>query len=182
MKAALLGLFLLAGACDQSAPPAPSAALYSPGWPELTGRVVDRAELLSPEKEAELSRKSESLEKEVGPQFVIVTVPSLNGLPIEKYSIDLARHWGLGDKERNDGLMLLLAPSEHKVRIEVGYGLEKRVTDPFAAKVIREHMLPRFENGDFAAGIVEGSDALIERLRSKASDSEIAKADLVVGQ
>lgn len=182
MKAALLGLFLLAaGACDQSQPPSPSATLYSPGWPDLSDRVVDMAELLAPEKEAQLSRKSEALEKEVGPQFVIVTVPSLNGLPIEKYSIDLARHWGLGDKERNDGLMLLVAPNERKVRIEVGYGLEKRVTDPFADRVIREDMLPNFRDRAFAAGIEAGSDALIERLRSKESDAAIAKADLVVG-
>ena len=187
MKAPRFGLVLAAlslVACREgaSANQSTPVALAGPDLPALTGRVVDGANLLTPEQEGALTGRLADVEREVGPQFAVVTVPSLGGEAIEAYSLKLARRWGLGSKERDDGLMLLVAPNERKVRIEVGYGLEKRVTDPFAARVIRDQILPRFENGDFPAGIEAGSDALIERLRSKASDSEIAKADLVVGQ
>ena len=187
MKAPRFALLLAAlslVACREgaSANQSTPGALAGPDLPALTGRVVDGANLLTPQQESALSGRLADVEREVGPQFAIVTVPSLGGETVEAYSLKLARRWGLGSKERDDGLMLLVAPNERKVRIEVGYGLERRVTDPFAAKVIKEHILPRFEKGDFAAGIAEGSNALIERLRSKASDSEIAKADRVVEQ
>lgn len=183
-KPLLLALLLLgSAACDaQTAQPAqaPAAKLYAPGYPALTGRVVDLAEILTPVEEEKLTAKLEAVEREIGPQFAVVTATSLNGLPIEEYSIDLARHWGLGDKKRNDGLMLLVAPNERKLRIEVGLGLERRITDPYAAKVIREQAVPRFTEGRYAEGIEAAADALIERLRSRASDAEIAKQDGVV--
>lgn len=150
--------------------------------PALTGRVVDEADLLTPSDEQALNVKLSALEQEVGPQFVVVTVASLGGQPIERYGVQLGRRWGIGDKERDDGLLLIVAPNERKARIEVGYGLETRVTDPFADKVMREQLIPRFRENDFRGGIAAGSDALIERLRSKESDAAIAKADLVVGQ
>jgi uncharacterized protein len=179
-KALLLSLLLLgASACDR-APANAAAEVRTPGYPALSGRVVDLADLLTPAEEEALSRKSAAVQRDVGPQFVVVTVPSLNGRAIEDYSIDLARHWGLGDRKRNDGLMLLVAPAERKVRIEVGTGLERRVTDPFAGRVISERALPRFKEGKFPDGIEAAADALIERLRSKASDAEIARADGVV--
>jgi uncharacterized protein len=185
LKSALLGLILLASAgCDrpaaQSIEQAPQAVLSLEGWPTLSGRVVDMADLLTPEQEAQLTRKSEALEHEVGPQYVIVTAASLNGLSIERYSIDLARHWGLGDAKRNDGLMLLVAPNERKTRIEVGTGLERRITDPYAARVIRERAVPRFEQGDYADGIEAATDALIARLRSAKSEPEIMREDGIV--
>ena len=161
---------------NQAAPVAIAAAEL----PALTGRVVDGADLLSPAEEQSLSAKSAALQSEIGPQYVVVTVPSLGGRPIEQYGVQLGRRWGIGDRERNDGLMLIVAPAERMARIEVGYGLEKRVTDPFAAKVLRERILPRFAKGDFPAGIAAGSDALIARLRSRASDAAIAKEDMVV--
>ena len=116
------------------------------------------------------TRKADALKKEIGPQFVVVTVTSLNGQPIERYSLALARHWRLGHKDRDDGLMLLVAPSERKVRIEVGLGLERRVTNGFAADVIRDQALPPFKAGRYREGIEAASDALIGRLRSKASE------------
>ena len=161
---------------NQAAPVGLAAATL----PALTGRVVDQADLLTPDDEQALNVKLSALQREVGPQFVVVTVPSLGGLPIEQYGVQLGRRWGIGDKVRNDGLLLIVAPVERKARIEVGYGLEKRVTDPFAAKVMRERMLPHFERGEFPAGIAAGSDALIARLRSKASDAAIAKEDMLV--
>jgi uncharacterized protein len=185
VKALLLPLMLLAaGGCEDapSPPPArravaqgPEAVLYKPGYLALTGRVVDQADLLTPAEEEMISRKSEALEKEVGPQYVVVTVSSLNDLPIERYSLELARHWGLGDKARNDGLMLLVAPGERRVRIEVGRGLERRVTDVFAAKVIEEQALPNLGQGRYFKGIDASTDALIARLRAQPGDGKTAR-------
>jgi len=181
VRAFVLPLLLLgSAACDRS--PAPPVAVVSadPAFPALTGRVVDRADLLTAQQEARLDRKSAALEREIGPQFVVVTVPSLGGRDIAEYGVDLGRRWGIGHKGKNDGLLLIVAPSERLVRVEVGYGLERRVTDPFAGKVIREQALPRFKDGRFPEGIEAASDALIARLRSKASDAEIAREDGVV--
>jgi len=179
--ASLLAAFALAlAACGSAAPPAAANAQAwraPPVFPALTGRVVDQANLLPPPVEARLSAASEALQREVGPQFVIVTLTSLQGRSIEDYGVQLGRTWGIGSRARNDGILLIVAPSEHKVRIEVGYGLERRVTDPFAARVLREQILPRFRAGDFPGGIVAGSDAIIARLRSRQSDREIAVED-----
>ena len=109
---------------------------------------------------------SARLEREVGPQLVVVTVTDLQGYSIEEYGIGLGRHWGIGHKDRNDGLLLIVAPLERKVRIEVGLGLEKRVSDQFAKKVIDEQLLPLFRQGRYPEAIQAGSSALIERLRS----------------
>ncbi|HEX8261655.1 MAG TPA: TPM domain-containing protein [Allosphingosinicella sp.] len=168
-QALILPLLLLgAAACDRQPAPAPQAAAAGgETLPALTGPVVDRADLLSPDEEARLARKAEALRREIGPQYVIVTVASLGGRPIEDYSLDLARRWGLGHKDRDDGLMLLVAPAERKVRIEVGVGLERRVTNGYAAQVIEERALPSFKAGRFPQGIEEASDALIARLRAE---------------
>jgi uncharacterized protein len=177
IRSLLLSLLLLLGSagCEQAAQVADTS-----GFPALTGRVVDRADLLSATEEARLSGKAEALEREVGPQYVVVTVPSLGGRDIVEYGVDLGRHWGVGHKGKDDGLLLIVAPREKKVRIEVGYGLERRVTDPFAGRVIRDQALPRFKEGRFPEGIEAASDALIARLRSKASDAVIAREDGVV--
>ena len=167
---------LLLAACDS----APAVAPRGPDFPALTGRVVDQADLLPPADEQRLTAASEALEREMGPQYVIATVPTLQGYPILEYSVDLGRTWGIGSAERNDGIILLVAPSERQVRIAVGYGLEKRVTDPYAHRVIQERILPRFRDGDMAGGIVAGSEAIIARLRSRQSDREIAREDGLV--
>ena len=134
---------LVLAACGEGAEANRSAA--APGFafaaepPALSGRVVDQADVLTPDEERALGAKSEALEREVGPQFVIVTVKSLGGQPIEQYGVQLARRWGIGSKERDDGLLLIVAPAERAARIEVRYGLEQRVTGPVRAKVMREH-------------------------------------------
>ena len=167
-------LALLLAACGSTPPAA------GPDFPELTGRVVDEADLLLPAQEQQLARASEALERDMGAQFVIVTVPTLQGYPILEYSVDLGRSWGIGSAERDDGIILLVAPSERKARIAVGYGLEKRVTDPYASRVLEERILPRFREGDMAGGIMAGSQALVERLRSRQSDDQIAAEDGLV--
>jgi uncharacterized protein len=180
VKVALLGIaawLLLPAACDR-----PTAAEADPAFqfPPLSGRVVDQADLLSPGQERRLTAASAAVEREVGPQFVIVTVDSLRGHAIEDYGVQLGRTWGIGHPDRDDGVILLVAPNERKVRIEVGYGLENRVTDPFAAKVLRERVLPRFREDDMAGGIIAGSEAIVARLRSRQTDREIAVEDRLV--
>jgi uncharacterized protein len=192
VKAPLLLALLLLGACDRQAPAAANGGqaeagenaqrTHAPGvrFPALTGRVVDRAELLSPAEEARLTAASEAVERDVGPQFVIVTVPDLQGTSIEEYGVGLGRHWGVGHAGRNDGVLLIVAMAERKARIEVGYGLERRITDPYAARVIREQIIPRFRENQFPAGITAGSEAIIARLRSGQSEGEIAAEDHLV--
>ena len=172
----LLAVTLVSAACGST----PAAKSSGPEFPPLTGRIVDEADLLPPAQERRLAAASAALEREVGAQFVIVTVPSLQGYPILEYGVDLGREWGIGSRQRNDGIILLVAANERQVRIEVGRGLEPRVTDPYAARVLEEQILPRFREGDMAGGIVAGSEALIARMRSRQSDAEIARADGVV--
>ncbi|MFL0356049.1 TPM domain-containing protein [Erythrobacter sp. GH1-10] len=136
-----------------------------PEFPELTGRVVDNADIIPPDVEAQLTAKLEALETQSQRQLVIATVPSLDGYVIEDYGYQLGREWGLGDEERNDGALLLVAPNERKVRIEVGYGLEGYLTDALSHLIIQNRILPRFREGDMPGGIVAGTDAIIEQLQ-----------------
>ena len=94
-------------------------------------------------------------------QLAVATTPSLEGKEILVYSVDLARAWGIGDAERNDGLMLLVAPNERQARIEVGYGLESTVKDDEADAILKQAVLPEFRNGNYESGILKGVDRLI---------------------
>lgn len=151
-----------------------SAALLTPGCAAeaqeelpalaLTGRVVDAASVLSPECETRLTARLAALEKDTGVQLVVATTPDLAGQTIEAYSFALANAWGLGDARRNDGLLLLVAPSERKVRIEVGLGLEASVRDEDAAAIIRDAILPRFRLSDFDGGVEAGVDGLVREV------------------
>ena len=133
-------------------------------FPALTGRVVDAANVIPPAVEADLAAKLEALEAQSQRQLVVATVPSLEGYEISDYGYRLGREWGLGDEERNDGAILLVAPLEKKVRIEVGYGLEPVLTDGLSALIIQQQILPRFRQGDLPGGVVAGADAIIEQL------------------
>lgn len=159
MFARLLILLALAGAWLA----APLAA--QPQFPELTGRVVDNADILTPEAEAALTAKLEVLETQTQRQLVVATVPDLQGYDISDYGYQLGRAWGLGDAERNDGALLLVAPNDRKVRIEVGYGLEGYLTDAFSALIIQNAILPRFRENDYPGGIMAGTDAIIAQLQ-----------------
>jgi uncharacterized protein len=103
------------------------------------------------------------LEAATGRQFVVVTVPTLGGQDIAVFTRDLGRHWGIGRKGHNDGVILLVAPAERKVRIAVGYGLERILTDALCGEIIAEKILPRFRQGDLPGGIQSGADALVAR-------------------
>jgi uncharacterized protein len=170
----LLPLLLLASACNggpaeaNTHGPENRQSLTAPALrlPELTGRVVDAANMLPADREQALTRQLEALEREAGPQFVVVTVPSLGGRTIEELGVDLGRRWGIGDRRRHDGVLLIVAPNEREVRIEVGYGLEASLRDERCREIIDRDMLPRFRRGDFEGGIEAGSAAIIARLRA----------------
>ena len=133
-------------------------------FPKLSGRVVDEANLLSPTDEAALTAKLQALEQARSRQLVVATIPDLEGRPIEDYGYQLGRHWGIGQKGANNGAILLVAPTERKVRIEVGYGLEPIITDALSWQIINGDILPRFKANDYPGGIRAGADALIGQL------------------
>lgn len=148
-------------------------------FPALTGRVVDAANMLDPAQEAALTSKLEGLETTTGRQLVVATVPSLEGYDEQDYGYRLGRTWGIGSAERNDGAILLVAPNERRVRVEVGYGLEPVLTDALSSVIIQTQILPRFRAGDMAGGIVAGADALIEQLRLPEAEAQARSAQIL---
>lgn len=132
--------------------------------PALTGRVVDNANLLPADNEALLVRELEKVERFTQHQFVVVTVKSLNGRSIEDFGVALGNTWGIGRKGVNDGVLLIVAPTERKVRIEVGFGLEKALTDAEAQTIINQRIMPRFRKGDMAGGILMGSAGIVREI------------------
>ena len=157
-----LAALLLTGCAAEAE--APATAQAAPPALELTGRVVGAADIITDPKEAELTQTLETLEKDTGVQMVVATTPNLNGRTISDYSLDLARSWGLGNAERDDGLLLLVAPTERRVRIEGGYGLEASVRDKEASFIIRNEILPHFRIGGYETGITAAVDALIREV------------------
>jgi uncharacterized protein len=138
------------------------SAAYALTFPQLTGRVVDDAGILDPATKATLERKLADFESKTTGQLVVVTVKSLQGTSIEDYGYQLGRSWGIGQKEKNSGALLIVAPNERKVRIEVGYGLEGNLTDAVSKLIIENAILPRFKTGDFGGGITRGVDDIIQ--------------------
>ena len=121
-------------------------------FPKLTGLVVDAAHVLPPATQAELTAKLEALQKDTHRQLVVATVPDLQGYPVEDYGYKLGRAWGVGLRDVNNGAILLVAPTERKVRVEVGYGLEPVVTDALSSVIINQDILPRFKAGALPGG------------------------------
>jgi uncharacterized membrane protein YgcG len=150
------------------------AAIAQPSAPlALSGRVVDRADILDAASEAILNKRLADLEARAGPQFVVATTPSLNGARINDYSLRLTRGWGIGDAKRNDGVLLLVAPNERHVRIEVGSGLEKTLRDPICASIIAEKIIPAFKRGAMQEGTLAGAEAVIAVLVTHPTKSSI---------
>ena len=133
-------------------------------FPALSGRVVDDAQVLSPDARAALEARLAAQEARTTDQFVVATVPSLQGTSVEDYANRLFRFWKLGQADKDNGVLLLVAPSERRVRIETGYGLEGVLPDAVASTIIQTAILPEFRAGNFAAGIEKGADAVIEVL------------------
>jgi uncharacterized protein len=137
---------------------APADAL---DFPALSGRVVDEANILDRAQLDELTGKLAALETRTTDQLVVATVRSLRGTTVEDYANRLFREWKLGQKDKNNGVLLLVAPSEHKVRIEVGYGLEGTLTDAISRFIIETSIVPRFRSNDMPGGIRRGVDDII---------------------
>lgn len=151
------------------------SAHAEPAFPSLDNqRVVDDAHILSDTTKADLTAKLKGLEDATTDQLVVVTVPDLQGDDIRDYGYKLGRTWGIGQNGsekapngqtyKNNGLLLIVAPNEHKVDIEVGYGLEPVVTDALSSQIIRNVLVPKFKAGDYNGGVEAGTDALIQQL------------------
>lgn len=132
--------------------------------PALTGRVVDQAELLDTQAEARLTSMLAAHEEATSEQVVVVTVPDLQGQGIEEFGVQLGREWGIGQKGEDNGALLIVARDDRKIRIEVGYGLEGRLTDAQSSVIINRIITPAFREGDFTRGITEGAAGMIQVL------------------
>jgi len=159
-----LALTALAAACL-----AATCALAALNFPTLTGRVIDEAHLLSATQKSDIEAKLSALETRTTDQFVVVTLNSLQGTDIADYGVELGRHWGIGQKGKDNGVLLIVAPNERAVRFEVGYGLEGDLTDAVTHLIIQNAILPRFRAGDVAGGIERGVDDAIQVLSGDAA-------------
>jgi uncharacterized protein len=139
-------------------------------FPQLTGRVVDQANVMTPESRADLKAKLKDLEDKSGIQLVVATVTSLQGSDVETYANELFRTWKLGQAQKNNGVLLLVAPADHKVRIEVGYGLEGTLTDALSSVIISSAIIPRFKANDYSGGIERGVDGIVSVLSGDTAD------------
>jgi uncharacterized protein len=147
-----------------------SSIALAANFPALTGRVVDDANVIAPQARTSLEAKLKDLEDKSGIQLVVATVPSLDDQDVESYANGLFRAWKLGEKQKNNGVLLLVAPREHKVRIEVGYGLEGTLTDAISKLIITNAVVPRFKANDYAGGIDRGVDDIIAVLTTDSAD------------
>jgi uncharacterized protein len=138
-----------------------TAIWAAPQFPPLSGRVVDQANILSPSTEAKLSDLLAEHERKTSNQVVVVTLASLQGYDIADYGVQLGRAWKLGQAGRNNGAILIVAPKERLVRIEVGYGLEGALPDAKASAIIFQEIVPRFRAGDMESGVVQGTLAIL---------------------
>jgi uncharacterized protein len=147
-----------------------STLAFAIDFPPLTGRVVDQANVMTAQSRGDVEAKLKDLEDKSGIQLVVATVKSLQGSDIETYANQLFRSWKLGEAKKNNGVLLLVAPAEHKVRIEVGYGLEGTLTDALSSVIISSAIIPRFKAGDFSGGIERGVDGIISVLSGDSAD------------
>jgi uncharacterized protein len=169
VKAGALGLTILLAmsVCSaqgegQTSPEQSFVNSAVPAPPE--GPVLDEADIIPAEEEAALDARLRRLVDETGDALIVVTVDSLEGQPIEDFSFDLFNSWGIGAADTDRGLLILVAPNERKLRIEVGCGLESTITNQLASDIIEERITPEFREGDYPAGINAGADALIAQL------------------
>ncbi len=157
-------------------------ARAAPTFPKLSGRVTDAANILPADVSAALETRLAGLERATGTQLVVATVPDLDGNDIADYGYQLGRAWGIGQKGTNNGVILLVAPNERKVRIEVGYGLEGTLTDALTSQIIRRDIIPHFKAGDMAGGVTAGADALLALLQLPADQMQAAAVQAAVSE
>lgn len=161
---------------------------YALTFPQLTGRVVDEAGILDAATVQALTDKLAAVEAKSGDQIVVVTLKSLQGTSIEDFGVQLGRAWAIGQKDKNNGAIVIVAPNERKVRIEVGYGLEGALTDAVTRLIIQNAIAPRFRANDFAGGITRGVDDIIqvvsgdaEEFQRRAAQRPEATQDISIG-
>lgn len=171
-KAALGAAFLLVFACI-------ALAQSKPQFPALTGRVVDQAGLLSAADAAQLDADLAALEGKSSDQLVVVTLKTLQGYAIEDYGYQLGRAWKIGQAGVNNGVLLIVAPNERRVRIEVGRGLEPQLTDAMTALIVQNGILPAFRRGDWAGGIKAGVKDIADVMLG---DAQAVQQRLAVGR
>jgi uncharacterized protein len=148
---------------------APGALARAVEVPFLSGRVVDDAEALRPETRQAVSALLQRHEAQTGEQVVVLTVPSLGDASVEDYAEAVFEAWKLGRRGEDDGVLLLVAPSERRMRIEVGYGLEARLPDVAAGRILRNVIAPRFREGDLDRGVADGVRAILDQLAGRAA-------------
>ena len=142
-----------------------SSAILSAAFPKPDGVVTDLAAVLTPAAKADIESRICEVEQRTTAEVAVAIVPSLDGLTVEDYASRLFQQWGIGQKASDNGVLILVAPAEHKIRIEVGYGLEPILPDGLAGEIIRNQALPAFRNGDYPQGLtatVQRVAAIIE--------------------
>ncbi|PJI88832.1 methanol dehydrogenase [Sphingomonas koreensis] len=158
-------------------------AVQAQTFPKFTGLVVDDANVLPPDVEASLTQKLEALQRDTKRQLVVVTIGDAQGYPLSDYGYQLGRAWGVGLKDADNGVILMIAPNNPKgqrgPRIEVGRGLEPIVTDALAGTIVRGQMMPLLNEGNVPQAMVAGADALIAQLRASPEEAQ-AKVDAAV--
>jgi uncharacterized protein len=142
-----------------------AAPIHALDVPFLAGRIVDLADLLPPAAEQAITARLDALEKATGSQVVVLTLPSLDGEAVEDYAVRVAETWKLGRKGIDDGVLFLVARDDRALRIEVGYGLEAKLPDITAKRILDELVVPRFRAGDFAGGIEAAVGAIETAVR-----------------
>lgn len=167
-----LKLYLVIGFCLLA-----SAVHAAPNFPTLTGRVVDEAGIISLAVETNLIAKLAEFEQSSTTQIVVATVNSLEDYDIRDYGYQLGRHWEIGQKDLNNGVLLLVAPNERKVAIEVGYGLEGSLTDALSSQIIQNYILPKFKQGNMSAGIELGVEMILQGLAGEISVQTLKSND-----
>jgi len=144
-----------------------AATLYAIDVPFLSGRVVDDANIIRPETRARLKEVLKKHEDSTGNQVVVLTVSTIQPESVEDYAVSVVQSWKLGQKGKDNGVLVVIVPQDHKLRIEVGYGLEPTLTDGACGQIIRSVMTPRFKDGDYDGGIEGGVAAIIGRLEGR---------------
>ena len=141
-----------------------TVAIAQTQFPDLTGRIVDEANLLSPENKAIVDEMLRKHEVETSNQVVVVTLQSLQNRAIKDFGAELGRHWGIGQTNKDNGVLLIIAPNERQVRIEVGVGLEGILTHTRASMIIQNQIIPPFRSGDRTKGVVDGVEEILDVL------------------
>jgi uncharacterized protein len=152
------------------------ASAYAADVPYLTGRVVDNAQILSPDARTRLAAVLKAHEEATSNQIVVLTVRTIQPEGVEEYAVDVFNNWKLGQKVHNNGVLVVVVPQDRKMRIEVGYGLEPVLTDAMAGAIIRDVMTPAFKRADYDAGLQDGVAAIIARLEGKSIATAVPEA------